>query len=102
MFGGYSLGRVIVIGVANVGVAKVVSDLVTSNTIIPVSGTVMAGLKSKIGVLVIGSIVGEVVTRHVDGRIDQVVAAWQEQKKEIDAKVAEKIQQATEASPEQN
>lgn len=86
----WSLARLVVVGVANLGVAKVVSDVVTS-TAIP--DTAFAGFKSKIGMIVIGSIIGDVVTNHVNGRIDQMVAAYSKQKAEIDAKVDEKVQE---------
>lgn len=90
MLGGYSLGRIIVHSVAGLGVVKVVNDIIGATAI---RDTAFASLKSKVGVVVIGSLMYDVVVPHVDSRIDQMLAAWQEQKTELDAKVDTKLQE---------
>ena len=86
----YSLARLAVQAVAGLGVAKVISDVITSTAI---QGTAFANFKSKVGIIVIGSMVGEQVTKHIDGRIDQIVDVYQKQKVEVDAKVTEKLKE---------
>lgn len=63
--------------VASIGVSKVVHDIIKMNTI---SETTVDAVKVVTGSVVIGSMIAEHASKHVNSRVDSVIA-WNESRK---------------------
>jgi hypothetical protein len=62
---------------AGLGVSKITNDIITTNTTVNDNGD---KIKVAIGSLVIGSMVGEMASDHVNAKIDAVANLWQSRK----------------------
>lgn len=72
MTGTMSIPRIAVHLIASVGVSKVINDVIVNNTNVE---TTADALKVWTGSIVIGSIVAEHASKHVNNRMNDV-AAW--------------------------
>jgi hypothetical protein len=63
--------------VASLGVAKVADDIIVATRLVQ---TPVQSVMSKIGGLVIGSMIADTTMNHVDDRINQILA-WNEERK---------------------
>ena len=64
--------------VSSIGVTKVINDIIRNNTNIV---TTVDAVKVWTGALVLGSMIGEQASNHINRRFDDVVA-WNEKRKE--------------------
>lgn len=72
------LSKLILKGVVGYGVSKVVKDIIRNNAIVLTNADVV---KIWIGGIVIGSMVTEAATKHVNARFDEMMV-WFEKKEE--------------------
>lgn len=63
--------------VASIGVSKIVNDIITNNTRVE---TATDAVRVWTGSIVIGSIIAEHASNHVNARLDQAIA-WHESRK---------------------
>jgi hypothetical protein len=77
MTGSLPIARLAVHGIASLGVSKVVWDIIARNTVVTSNFDAVRVLA---GTLVIGSMVTEHASRHVDARFNELVA-WNESRK---------------------
>lgn len=68
--------------VSGMGVTKIVNDIINNNT---VSETTFDVVKVWIGSAVIGSMIADHGSKHVDAKIDNIAAWLTEAKEEMDA-----------------
>jgi hypothetical protein len=76
----FTITRLAVHIVSSIGVSKVVNDIIKNNTNVV---TTADAIKVTAGSLVIGSMVAEKASRHVNDRVDSVFA-WYQSRKEDD------------------
>jgi hypothetical protein len=62
---------------AGIGVSKVTNDVITNNVNVDSTGD---QIKVAIGSVVIGSMIGEMASDHVNRRIDKIASIWQNRK----------------------
>jgi hypothetical protein len=71
------MARLAVHAVASLGVTKVIHDIIRVNTVVT---STFDAVRVATGTLVIGSLISEVASKHVNDRINDVVA-WNNQRK---------------------
>jgi hypothetical protein len=77
MSGTLPLTRLAVHVIASIGVSKVINDIITNNTNV---ATTADAVKVATGSIVLGSMIADQASKHVNDRINAVVA-WNESRK---------------------
>lgn len=76
-----SLAKMAVNVTAGAGVSKVVNDVIRNNTTVE---TLPDAVKVTIGSVVIGSMIADAGSKHVNAKLDAVVNWWEERKQNAD------------------
>lgn len=74
-----TLAKMVINFTAGSGVAKVVNDVIKNNITVE---TPTDAVKGMIGSIVIGSMIADVSSKHVNAKVDSVVKWWEERKQE--------------------
>lgn len=74
----YTFARFVISGVSSLGVAKIVAEVIKNNT---VAVTTSQKLLVNAGSIVLGSMIVEQASNHVNNTIDQIIE-WRRQEKE--------------------
>jgi len=77
MSGAFPIARLAVHVIASIGVSKVINDIITNNTNVV---TTADAVKVMTGSIVLGSMIAEQASNHVNNRVDAVIA-WNESRK---------------------